>query len=60
MNYRLYIPLQKWEYIEQIDEQFATKHVKVLRKDIARKLDRSVVEEALSISKTGFFALLRQ
>ena len=47
--------------MEQIHKQFTTEQVKVLLKGYCQgTLDRSAIEEILGISKTRFFALLRQ
>ena len=47
--------------MERIHKRFTAEQVKVLLKGYCQgTLDRAAIEEVLGISKTGFFALLRQ
>lgn len=51
----------KGECMDQLHKRFTTDQIKALLKGFCRgTLDRSAIEETLGISKTRFFALLRQ
>jgi hypothetical protein len=56
-----YIPLKKEECMDQIHKRFTAEQIQVLLKGYCQgMLDRPSIEEVLGVSKTRFFALLRQ